>query len=139
MAYSTAQDMIDAFGHAEMRDLSDTGETRTGDVVTAVLNKAIADAGAMIDGYLLGRYQLPLDPAPGALSVHCRGMARYFLMTNSPDDRAKADFAGALKYLQAVASGSISLLPPSSAGQVAAGMGPVVFDTGSKVFGRESD
>ena len=122
-----------------MRDLSDTGETRTGDVVTAVLDKAIADAGAMIDGYLMGRYQLPLNPQPAALSVHCRGMARYLLMTTAPDERAKADFAGALKYLQLVASGSISLLPPASAGQVPAGLGPVVFDTGSKVFARGND
>ena len=137
MPYATAQDMVAAFGHAEIRDLTDNGEPRLNDINQAVLAKALADASGMIDGYLVGRYKLPMATPPQVLGLHCRGIARYLLMTNQPDERAKSDFAAAMQYLQRVASGAIGLLPPADAGQVPAGIGPVVFETGQKVFARE--
>lgn len=139
MPYATALDMVDAFGWSEMRDLTDTGEPRLDDVNQVVLGKALQDASDMIDGYLVGRYALPFANAPQVLRVHCRGLARYLLMTHTPDERAKGDFAAAMQYLQRVAAGSIALLPPSAAGQVPSGMGPVVFHTGEKVFARGAD
>jgi phage gp36-like protein len=135
--YATALDMVTAFGHADMRDLSDIGEPRIDDVNQVVLGRALADASAMIDGYLVGRYQLPLSPVPEVLRVHCRGLARYLLMTNMPDERAKTDFKAAIDYLKLIASGTVNLQPPAAPGQVPAGMGPVVFEPGQKVFARE--
>jgi phage gp36-like protein len=40
-------------------------------------------------------------------------------------------------YLAKVAKGDISLMPPSTAPALS-GAGPVLFDAGSKVFGRGS-
>jgi phage gp36-like protein len=137
VTYATPQEMVAAFGFSEIRDLTDNGEPRLNDINQDVLAKALADASAMIDGYLVGRYQLPLASAPAVLGLYCRGVARYLLMTNQPDERAKGDFAAAVQYLQRVASGAIGLLPPAAAGQVPAGIGPVVFETGQKVFARE--
>lgn len=139
MPYATGIDMVNAFSWAEMRDLTDTGEPRLDDVNQAVLSKALADASAMIDGYLVGRYSLPLTPAPDVLRVHCCGVARYLLMTNAPDERAKLDFQGALSFLQRVATGAISLVAPAAPGQVPAGMGPITFVTGEKVFARGAE
>lgn len=138
MPYATPADMVASFGNAEMTALSDIGEPRLDAVDVDVLQRVLSDASALIDGYLAGRYRLPLHPVPAALRVHCSGVARYLLMTNAPDERAKADFKAAVSFLERVASGAIALLPPAETGQVAEGMGPVVFNTGSKVFGREA-
>lgn len=139
MSYASSIDMVGAFGWNEMRDLTDIGEPRLEDVNPAVMARALKDAAAMIDGYLVGRYSLPLSPVPDVLRVHCCGIARYLLMTNAPDERAKLDFQGAMSFLQRVAAGTISLLPPAVSGQVPAGLGPVVFNTGEKVFARGAD
>lgn len=136
MPYANPSDMVTAFGQAEMVQLTDTGEPRLDDVNLAVLGKALADASALIDGYLVGRYPLPLADVPEVLRVHCRGLARYLLMTNTPDERAKLDFKAATDFLGRVAAGTISLVPPAQA-QVPSGMGPVAFVTGQKVFARE--
>ncbi|MBX3589081.1 MAG: gp436 family protein [Ramlibacter sp.] len=138
MPYASAQDMITAFGQAEMRDLTDVGPQRLDDVDMTVLNAKLQEASALIDGYLVGRYPLPLAEPPQALRVHCQGLARYLLMTNAPDERAKADMASAYSYLKLVSSGMIALLPPAQA-PVPTGMGPVVFNAGAKVFGRGDD
>lgn len=138
MTYATAQDMVTAFGQAEMRDLTDLGNPRLDDVDSTMLNAKLVEATALIDGYLVGRYELPLATPPAALRVHCQGMARYLLMTNAPDERAKADMASAYSYLKQVSNGMIALLPPAQA-PVPTGMGPVVFNTGAKVFGRSDD
>ncbi len=139
MPYATAQQMVDTFGAAEMRDLSDIGSPRLGEPDTVVLDKALADASTLIDGYLVGRYPLPLaEPTPAVLNLHCRQLARYSLMRSAPDERAKADFAAALSYLKQVAQGQVALLPPSQA-TVPVGMGPVIFNTGEKVFARGAE
>lgn len=128
--------MIAAFGEREMIQLSDVGITRLDAVDEPVLETAISNAGKLIDGYLVGRYALPLATPVPALQMHCCGLARYLLMSNTPDERAKNDYSAAMKYLSGVASGTFALLPPSQAPSPA-GLGPVSFNTGQKVFARE--
>lgn len=128
--------MLAAFGEPAMRQLSDTGAVSLGAVDTQVLEAAIDNAGKLIDGYLVGRYSLPLATPVPALQMHCCGLARYLLMQSAPDERAKNDYAAAMKFLAGIASGAFALLAPSQA-QAPAGLGPVAFNTGQKVFGRE--
>lgn len=137
MSYAQPTDLTERFGDKAMRLLSDITTPPAGMVNTDVLQRALDDASALIDGYLVGRYAVPLADAPAAMRVHCLGVARYLLMTANPDDRAKADFSAAMAWLGKVGSGQVSLLAPDSA-PAPAGVGNVLFSPGQKVFGREN-
>lgn len=137
MAYALLQDMLDRFGGNEMEQLTDIGRPRLGAVDDGVLGRALEDATSLIDGYLIGRYALPLATVPGNLKVLCCGIARYQLMSSTPDERAKADWERAYKYLSAVNRGDAQLFAPSASPAVD-GVGPVLFSSGSKIMGRES-
>jgi phage gp36-like protein len=137
MGYATVTDLLARFGAAELEQLTDINKPRLMAVDDVVAAQAIADASALIDGYLLGRYTLPLLPPPEVLKVHCCGLARYQLMRRSPDERATNDYEGAMKFLLSVSKGDIALLPPSSAPALQ-GLGTVLFSQGGKVMGRES-
>lgn len=137
MSYATAQDMLDRFGASEMEQLTDINKPRLIAVDTLVLDRALEDATALIDGYLVGRYALPLASVPGNLKVMCCGIARYQLMSSSPDEHAKADWENAFKFLVSVSRGDVQLFPPSAAPAVE-GVGPVLFHAGSKIMGRDA-
>lgn len=136
MPYATSTDMVESFGSAEMRQLTDIELPRQNAVNATVMARALGNASDLIDGYLVGRYAVPVATPPSALRVHCCGMARYLLMTSMPDERAKTDFANALSYLKSVAAGTVALLPPAQA-EVPAGVGPLMFSAGQKIFARE--
>jgi phage gp36-like protein len=138
MAYATVADLQLRIGSRELEQLTDIGTPRLGAVDEPVAAQALADASALIDGYLLGRYALPLmSPTPEILKVHACAIARFQLMRNTPTERAEMDKDDAIAYLTKVAEGKITLLPPSSA-PAPDGIGPVLFNAGSKVMGREA-
>lgn len=139
MAYATAVDMVTSFGEEELIRLTDVDAVPTGAVVTARVQRALDDASAMLDGYLAGRYSVPLASVPGVVKMHALGVARYFLQRVNPDDRAIRDYEAAVRYMERVASGQIALMPPAqaSAAAPASSTGAVVFAPGSKIFGRE--
>lgn len=78
---------------------------------------AIEDAGAEIDGYLGGRYPVPLDPVPKVIRKFCKDMAVYNLISRSGlDEQAEEKnfltrYNGAVKFLLLVAEGRVSLGP----------------------------
>ena len=136
MAYAVPQDLIDRYGSEAMRLLSDVGTPALGAPNVALMQTVLDDASALIDGYLVGRYALPLAVVPSALKVHCCGLARYMLMTRKPDERAMADQEAALAWLSQVAQSKIALMPPDQV-PAAPGDGEVVFVGGQKIFGRD--
>lgn len=137
MSYVVIADLLLRFGDAEMRQLSDIETPRTGAVVDAVVQRAIDDASAWIDSYLVGRYALPITDtrALDALRLHCGNEARYLLMTTNPDEVAVKGHEERVAWLKAVAKGDIVLIAPEAM-PAAAGVGDVLFDGGSKLFGR---
>lgn len=138
MPYATRQDMIDRFSEAELVQLTDKGEVRADAIVDAVLDKALADASAEIDGYLAGRYALPLDPVPANLPLLCCDIARYRLQINEANEQVKARYDAAIKFLTKVATGEI-LIGATAAGVPPAATGKgVTFTTGQKSFAREN-
>lgn len=136
MAYATPADMLARYGHTQLAQLCDRGQAQASVVDSDVLATALSDASALIDGYLVGRYALPLIPAPAVLMPICCQLARYNLMTHAPDDKALKDYEGAVKFLTLIAEGKTTLLPPAAAPSLA-GAGAVVFSPGAKVFGRD--
>lgn len=136
MSYATVADLQDRLGAARLVQLTDLGDPPVGLVVAAVAQKALDDASGEIDGYLAGRYPLPLATAPAVLRVYCIAIAHYRLLGSSADEVAREDYKAAIAYMRSVAKGEIPLMPPAEA-PLAQGVGPVLFDAGSKVMGRE--
>jgi phage gp36-like protein len=108
-----------------------------GGIRTGMLAAKLADADAEIDGYLIGRYTLPLATFPAILKVHACSIAWYRLLGSSADETARRDYDDAVGYLTQVAKGTVMLLPPANV-PAPVGLGAVLFDSGSKIFGRDS-
>jgi len=105
--YCTKQDLIDRFGQDELVDL--TQLNNTGVIDETVLGQAIADASAEMDGYLGGRYQLPLDTIPPVLKALCCNVARYNLYDEQASEQVTKRYDAAIKFLFSVSKGEISL------------------------------
>ncbi|MFM5272802.1 gp436 family protein [Aeromonas veronii] len=101
--YASVNDMVSRFGEAELLRLA---MTPTGELDEVALRLALQDAGALIDGYLAGRYPLPLAHIPSALVPICADIARHRLYgEQAPEQIAKRNEA-ALAFLKSVGKGS---------------------------------
>lgn len=131
MAYATLADLVARFGEEQLVQLTD--RLAAGVIDEAVLDQAIADASALIDGYLAGRYPVPLSPAPAILVGYACDLARYNLFpdANLADDHAvRIRHRDAIRFLELVGQGRLSLgmTPAATAGQPQ-------FVAGESVFG----
>jgi phage gp36-like protein len=116
MAYADLAAMVARFGQEEMIALTvaDGAATWDADAVpdAAVAARALADASAMIDGYLASRTTLPLATVPALLEPLCCDIARYMLASRRndvPPEQMRARYEDALGWLAKVASGQIGL------------------------------
>ena len=165
MTYATAIDLIERFGAEEIAqrtdralprlvtpelleevargtdpaDLSAFDESALGATAVAMttVGRALADARDTIDGYIGGRYRLPLATVPTVLRRLACDMARYYLYDDQVTDLIRERYTAALKFLQCVARGEVSLgtdgdsgaQPPSEAG--------AQIVSGGTVWGRD--
>lgn len=130
MAYTDQTQLTDRFGEAFLIRLTDRAEPATGAIDTDVIGRALADTDAMIDGYVAGRYALPLDTTPPLVADLALVIAIYKLHVYEPDAKIRADYEDALKQLREIASGTIKL---AVAGIEPTGTG----GTGARVTDRE--
>ncbi len=135
MPYTTAPTLTDEFGAAELIQLTDRAAPYTGAIVTAVLDRAIEKADAEIDGYLAGRYALPLAATPRILVGVANDLARYYLYTATAPELVVTRYKGAVKLLESIGSGKVSL-GLDAGNQAPAGANVVQFPDSPKVFGR---
>jgi len=105
--YCTQQDLIDRFGNDELIEISD--HENTGSINVVVVQNAITDAGSEIDGYLAGRYSLPLTDAPPVLNKICCDMARYNLYDEGATEAIEKRYDNAVEFLKMAAAGKVSL------------------------------
>ncbi len=135
--YCTADDLIKRFERNELVELTDK-DGSTGDIVTDVLDQAIADATAVIDGYLIGRYSLPLSTAPDNLNRLCADIARYYLYDDVLDaaHQAAVRYKSAMDYLTAVGKGTLRL-NLSSEDSSNSSTNLVEFGSAGSVFSRD--
>lgn len=139
MPYATQQDLVDRFGATELVQLSDRADPPSGAVDAAVVAKAIADAGELIDGYLAARYALPIPaPVPALLSDLCGVIARYKLHINEPPERVRKDYEDALKRLREISDGTIILqVAGAQSAEISADDGPAIAGP-ERVFSRDT-
>lgn len=130
MAYCTVEDLYNAFGQDNINGWSRLDPD--------TVDRAIANAGAEIDGYLLsGGYPVPLDPPPANIRKYAIDLAGlnlingYGLMANDDGSKGIVEQAkSARRYLEKVAEGKYRIpgyaeegetsLPPSGNVQVSA-------------------
>ncbi len=110
--YLTRQGLIESVGLATVEALA--GDQSVADN-QALVEQAIADAEAEANGYLAGRYETPLSPAPPWLRLHVGRLALWRLLSakgytpGSPDESIRKDRDAAIKFLEAVRDGKVHL------------------------------
>lgn len=130
MSYTTLAQLTDRYGLALLIGLTDRAAVPTGVVDTAVVDRALADTDAVIDGYLAGRYALPLVQVPGLIADLAQAIAIWKLHIYAPDPKIKDDYDQALRALREIATGAVRI--------PVAGLDPVsTGGTGVRVTDRE--
>jgi phage gp36-like protein len=137
MVYAQPSDMIARYPNRDLVQL--TNEDPTQQVVDdSVLQQALADASAEIDGYLESRFTLPLSDAPAVLARLACDIAMYRLQALRPlHDLAEARrrYEDAVAVLVRVADGTLTLgLAPDNQ-EPAEAAGSVVTEAGGDTAG----
>lgn len=107
--YVTKQELIDRFGEATLADLTDRGDSEPGVIDDAVLDRAIDDAGAVVDGYLKVRYSLPLAAVPALLKPLAEDMIFYRLHVHGAPEEARNRYIAAIRQLEGLSKGTLKL------------------------------
>lgn len=108
MSYASLDELTARYGESFLVDLTDRGAP-PGAIDESAVDRALADADALIDGYLKGRYALPLSVTPPLIIDLALKIAIYNLHRSAVADKIAADYAAALKTLAGIGSGLIRL------------------------------
>lgn len=126
MSYATRTALVDRYGAAEV-------EQRESMLPAGAVDRALADADALIDGYASGRYAVPLSPLPDNLPRLACAVARYYLLGDANTEQSRQDFADAMSWLKDVAAGRVTLTTATATDSTATG-GKTATRTSSKRF-----
>lgn len=130
MPYVTLAQLIERYGEPALVAVTDRGQFATGVIDEASVDRAIADADAVIDGYLARRYALPLTEAQPLLVKIAGSLVFYALHTYQPDEKIVADQKEALAMLRDISAGTVAL--------TAAGLeAPNVGGSGARITDRD--
>lgn len=107
--YATQDDLLKQIREAELIQLTD--ESDLGVIDAATVDGALVNASAQIDGYLGGRYDLPLATVPGILVKICVDIAIYnlYALGHGPPESRSDIYANDIRLLLKIAEGKISL------------------------------
>ena len=111
MSYATAQDVINRYPSRDLVQLTNEDPTAT-TINTAPITQALADAFAEIDGYIEGRFALPLSDPPAVLNRLATDIAMYRLQSLRPLhdlEDARKRYEDAIAMLEKVAAGELTL------------------------------
>ena len=109
MSYVTQEMLVDRFGERLLLDLTDRDEPPAGEIDSAIVIRALADTDAVIDGYLAGRYALPLATTPPLVADLAAQIAIYKLHVYAPDPKIADDYKAAMALLGKIADGQVRL------------------------------
>jgi phage gp36-like protein len=116
MRYCTRADLGNAIPLITLTQLSnDDPAARQPD--ENVIANSVRQAEELVDGYLRGRYQLPLDPVPTVLRDAVLYLARHWLYQRRPEgalpDAVISARKDTLKLLESIRDGVITLGLPT--------------------------
>ena len=113
--YITRTDLSDAMSLLELAQLSnDDPMSAQTEPNWDIVDRAIAYACELTDGYLMGRYTLPLDNAPSILRALCSDIARHWLhrrrINTAEFPKSLEDaYKNAIKLLEQIRDGKLQL------------------------------
>lgn len=108
--YCTLADIKKTIPEAALVQLTD--DDSLGVVDEAKVDEAISSAGGEIDGYLAGRYQVPIDPVPALVAKCAVDIATYNLysrVVESVPETRKDRYKNAVRILENIAAGKLTL------------------------------
>lgn len=109
MTYATLDQLKNRFGDDLLIRTTDRATPPTGLIDVSIVDQALADTDAVIDGYLEARYALPVTVVPTQLVDLALSIAIYKLHIYSADDKITDDYKDALRALREIAKGDIRL------------------------------
>lgn len=138
--YAQVDDFVVRIGERESIELTD--REMHGVVDEDLLQVALADSSSQIDGYLSGRYKLPLATVPQNLVRICCDLTRYHLTSKSSvtmTEEVENRYKFCLKELENISKGVVSLsLDEEAAAESADGENTVqFFNGGNRIWGRD--
>ncbi|MBT9431355.1 DUF1320 domain-containing protein [Candidatus Sodalis endolongispinus] len=133
--YASLEDMVLRFGEREVRTLTD--RDNTGEIDAAVLAGGLQAAVDEINGYIGGRYTLPLPVVPSNLRGIACDIARYRLTGTERvcTDEIRDRYRDAIRYLENVANGRVTLATTQNGGTLQGNAGAAFF-SGRRIWGR---
>jgi phage gp36-like protein len=130
MTYATLEQLTDRYGEQMLVLLTDRGPVATGTIDITVVDRALADTDAMIEGFLTDRYVLPLAETPPLLSAMAQRIAIWELHRHNPNDKIEKDYKEAMAFLDRIGKGIVRLS--------VAGVEPVTTNSGgARITDRE--
>lgn len=139
MSYVTFEDMKNKFGERELVDLTSSGGISI-EVNLEKLELAMSAANSEIDGYLIGRYELPLKTIPAFLVSLACDMAHYHASVGETLEtgRTKTRYEVAVKNLTNISKGLISLggAPAGESSPAPTSSNNVIWSVGRRDFKR---
>lgn len=109
MPYATQAQLVERYSSRMVIQLTDRAVPAEGAIDADVVSRALDDTDAQIDGYLGGRYALPLSATPTLLVDLALVIAIYKLHRKTPDEKIRKDYEDALRALRDIAAGTIRL------------------------------
>ncbi|MGJ5203635.1 gp436 family protein [Bradyrhizobium sp. HKCCYLR20261] len=109
MSYAAQSDLVARYGSEMLIELTDRADPPAGTIDASVVTQALTDADAVINGYLLGRYTLPLATTPPLLKDLAVPIAVYKLHRDTVSEKVRLDYQDALKMLSQIAAGAVRL------------------------------
>lgn len=120
MPYCTLEQLVAQFGELILVEATDRAEVATGAIDATAIERAIASADALVDGYLKVRYALPLEATPALVNELSMTVALYKAHPNVASEKIRRDYEDALKTLMQISRGDIRLdvagVEPASSG-----------------------
>jgi len=109
MTYATRDQLVSRFTEGLLLRLTDRSKPPLGAINDAIVAQELKNADAEIDGYLAGKYRLPLASVPPQVVDLAQVIAIYKLHPFKPDEKITKDYEFAQKRLKDIASGAFKL------------------------------
>lgn len=112
--------------------------------IIQLIENAIADADAEIDGYLAKRYSPPFKEPPAVLKKFSKDIAAYNLVSRKGIEEDSAEktyltrYNSAIRFLIMVAEGKTDIGAPAEEPKQAAAAKGFCFESSKRLFSRES-
>ncbi len=140
MSYAAPQDMINRYPNRDLVQLTNDDPTVT-TVNTTTLQQVLNDASAEIDGYLGGRFTLPLTDPPEVLNRVASDIAMYRLQALRPlhdVSDARQRYEDAIAMLSKVAAGELTLGIATDGNETAISPAAEAVEGPERVFSRDT-